>query len=227
MPTCAVVGCESGSSRQNSCQAFSFPDGEKTRKEWLERINRQFYIVTRNSRVCIRHFAPEAFIDPKENVDERGRKRNKLRLKPLAFPTLEMKPSTEKKPPKRRLLQYWEIDHTYDKSHKLDLDEPVPKVAKVLKPISNDHSYSNKATKSSSNGSENVVAETIVEPAEIDDASVVLEDQQFDIDTMTVVVEEINAAKGIQFKICNIINYCIVVMVVCLWLLPLPLDRKS
>ena len=95
MPTCAVFGCYSGKSKENACQAFNFPDCEKTCKEWLERLNRKGYKVTKNSRVCIRHFAPEAFIDQKQNVDDRGRKRNRLRLKPQAFPTLEMRPSSQ------------------------------------------------------------------------------------------------------------------------------------
>ena len=95
MPSCAVVGCYSGNSKENSCQAFNFPDCEKTCKVWLEQLNRKDYKVTKNSRLCIRHFAPEAFIDPKENVDDRGRKRNRLRLKLLAFPTLEMRPSVK------------------------------------------------------------------------------------------------------------------------------------
>ena len=95
MPTCAVVGCYSGKSKENACQSFNFPDGEKTCKEWLERLNRKDYKVTKNSRVCIRHFAPEAFIDPKQNVDDRGRKRDRLRLKLQAFPTLEMRPSSQ------------------------------------------------------------------------------------------------------------------------------------
>ena len=95
MPTCAVVGCYSGKSKENACQAFNFPDCEKTCKVWLERLNRKNYKVTKNSRVCIRHFAPDAFIDTKQNVDDRGRKRNRLRLKPQAFPTLEMRPSIQ------------------------------------------------------------------------------------------------------------------------------------
>ena len=50
--------------------------------------------------------------------------------------------------------------------------------------------------------------ETIVKPAEIDDAAVVLEDQQFDIDTMTVVVEEIKAAKGIHVFYMELFQGC-------------------
>ena len=90
MPTCAVVGCYSGKSKENACQAFNFPDGEKAQKEWLERLNRKNYKVTKNSRVCIRHFAPEAFIDQKQNVDDRGRKRiQHCRIDKFRYRTLD------------------------------------------------------------------------------------------------------------------------------------------
>ena len=95
MPHCVVEGCHFRNRKENSCRHFSFPDCEKTCQKWLEQLNRQDYKVTKNSRVCIRHFAPEAFIDQKQNVDDRGRKRNRLRLKPQAFPTLEMRPSSQ------------------------------------------------------------------------------------------------------------------------------------
>ena len=86
MPHCVVEGCHFRNRKENSCRAFSFPDCEKTCQEWLKQLNRQDYKVTKNSRLCIRHFAPEAFIKPEDNVDKyqykhKGRKRKKNKAK--------------------------------------------------------------------------------------------------------------------------------------------------
>ena len=86
MPHCLVEGCHFRNRKENSCRHFSFPDCEKTRKEWLERLNRKDFKVTKNSRLCIRHFAPEAFLKPEEKISTK-----KKWLKPQAIPTLEMK----------------------------------------------------------------------------------------------------------------------------------------
>ena len=91
MPHCLVEGCHFRNRKENSCRHFSFPDCEKTCQKWLEQLNRQDYKVTKNSRLCMRHFAPEAFLKPEENFSTKGRKRKRIWLKPLAIPTLEMK----------------------------------------------------------------------------------------------------------------------------------------
>ena len=62
MPICAVVGCNSCSRKENVCQSFPLPKEEKTRQEWLKRINRKDFEPTKNTRVCIKHFASEAFV---------------------------------------------------------------------------------------------------------------------------------------------------------------------
>ena len=90
MPVCVVGGCNSCSRKENVCQSFPLPKEEKTRQEWLKRINRKDFEPTKNTRVCIKHFASEAFVSQANNVDSRGRAYSKLKLKPQACPTLLM-----------------------------------------------------------------------------------------------------------------------------------------
>ena len=72
MPHCLVEGCHFRNRKENSCRHFSFPDCEKTCQKWLEQLNRQDYKVTKNSRLCIRHFAPDSFLKPEENFSTKG-----------------------------------------------------------------------------------------------------------------------------------------------------------
>ena len=80
MPVCAVIGCNSCSRKENLCQSFCLPKEEKTRQEWLDRINRKDFEPSKNTRVCIKHFAPEAFVAKADMVDSRGRTLNKPRV---------------------------------------------------------------------------------------------------------------------------------------------------
>ena len=43
-------------------QPVPLPKEEKTSQEWLKRINRKDFEPTKNTRVCIKHFASEAFV---------------------------------------------------------------------------------------------------------------------------------------------------------------------
>ena len=67
---------------------FTFPKGEEDQKVWLGCLNRPDLVVTKNSRVCERHFTDEDFVPDEENYDSFNRKRKLKRLKPKAFPTL-------------------------------------------------------------------------------------------------------------------------------------------
>ena len=200
MPVCAVVGCNSGSDKENSCRSFPLPTGEKTRQEWLERINRKNYVPNKNTRVCIKHFAPEAFVDEADNVDSRGRKHTKCHLKPLAYPTLLMKPSGQVR--KRRHLESWELDHIYAKYSKFEDEnvENIKEAANALKPVNNDHSYGGKSSNFASNDTENVVAEVVdINNINVNenDATLVIDDHQFELDTMDV-IEQTNVFQGIN-----------------------------
>merc|ERR1711947_2277 len=103
MPTCAVVGCQCCSTTEKTCQTFPLPPqtSRNLLQEWIQRINRKDYIPNENTRVCKCHFLDEAFIPDEENLNKRGEKRTKKQLKPLAVPTLKMKPSITEIPMKR------------------------------------------------------------------------------------------------------------------------------
>ena len=81
MPSCSVLNC-TGVVDGQILPKYAFPEGMK--KKWVEQINRPGFTVekvTRNSRVCERHFADNSFIPDGEDKVKRS-----LKLK--AFPTL-------------------------------------------------------------------------------------------------------------------------------------------
>ena len=150
MPTCCVVKCPNGSSSANSCRSFRFPPetSPALRREWLTRINRQDYEITQNSAVCELHFADDAFIPESENKDSFGRQRKKSRLKPLAYPTLHLKPpvgeeSKKRPPPSQTLPCQQSNDHNYMKP--LPPKRKKQEATEAIMPLEHDHSYQNPA----------------------------------------------------------------------------------
>ena len=152
MPTCCVYKCENGSSSDNACQSFPLPPetSPNLRREWLDRINRKDFTPTENARVCKIHFADDAFIPESENKDSSGRPRKRPRLKPLAIPTLHMKPSVESHSNKRKsdpiIWPVWPCKQTDDHNYvqkKLKLVEP--EAVEAAMPQKHDHSYQNSA----------------------------------------------------------------------------------
>ena len=89
MPSCKVNGCNVGSRcyKGPKYRLFNFPKDEENRQVWLDRIQRPDLNVTNNTRICERHFVPEAFISEDE---KRSKKRERVRktVEPKAFPTL-------------------------------------------------------------------------------------------------------------------------------------------
>ena len=93
MPSCAVVGCQTGYYKSNAkYQLHLFPKGEDLRKAWIECLNRSDYVYKPTHRICSKHFLPSAFVPDEENVDKKGRKRKRQNLKQRAVPTLFMVP---------------------------------------------------------------------------------------------------------------------------------------
>ena len=82
MPTCLVVGCQSGSGndidKQYKYGSTPLPKSPEIRNEWLEKINRLDYKFVDKARICFRHFYEEDFIPQSENLGARG-KPNKRR----------------------------------------------------------------------------------------------------------------------------------------------------
>ena len=67
MPTCAIWGCNNGSGREKPredgriCLLFLYKQTE-AKKEWVERINRENFKPTENTRICEDHFTEDAYI---------------------------------------------------------------------------------------------------------------------------------------------------------------------
>ena len=61
MPMCAVYGCN------NKRDLTLFPKSKALLALWVEKINRQDYVVTRDSRVCSKHFDDNAYIPDEKN----------------------------------------------------------------------------------------------------------------------------------------------------------------
>ena len=62
MPMCAVYGCN------NSKDHTLFPKSKTLLALWVEKINRQDDVVTRDSRVCSKHFDDNAFIHLRKRI---------------------------------------------------------------------------------------------------------------------------------------------------------------
>ena len=97
MPNCSVLGCNSGEKdTPQKFQMFMFPSfkddplqkSEKLQMLWIEQLNREDWMPTRNSRVCEKHFTIESFIAAGKNVTLKGTKKSRKTLTPSAFPTL-------------------------------------------------------------------------------------------------------------------------------------------
>jgi hypothetical protein len=67
MPTCAIWGCNNGSGREKPREdgrirlLFLYKHTE-AKKEWVERINRENFKPTENTRICDDHFTEDAYI---------------------------------------------------------------------------------------------------------------------------------------------------------------------
>ena len=95
MPNCKVKGCSTGAGlyKGPKHQFFQFPTTEPTLSEWKNRLGFPDLATDRvKMHVCAKHFIEEAFIPDEENVDSRGRKRERRQLKPLSYPTLFLEP---------------------------------------------------------------------------------------------------------------------------------------
>ena len=91
--TCCVFGCQVGSKSYKGTKytLYGFRTSPGLRKQWLEQVNRANFTPTKSTVICGRHFADDQF---KPFVPRsRGRKRLTRELKPLAIPTLFLKPS--------------------------------------------------------------------------------------------------------------------------------------
>ena len=102
MVGCSVGPCKGGNTGKSEFQSFTFPKGAM-REKWIQQINRENFVPGEYSTVCERHFQERDF---GPNKDKRGRKYKKKKLKPWAYPTLNLLPvkESEKKTTKKVLL---------------------------------------------------------------------------------------------------------------------------
>jgi hypothetical protein len=95
MPTCAIVGCNNGSGREKPRENGRKPSVfcytlTEAKKEWVEIINRENYTPNKYTVICEDHFTEDAYIPDEQNIDKCKRKRKRRRLKPKAFPTINL-----------------------------------------------------------------------------------------------------------------------------------------
>ena len=97
MPSCQVVGCKNGygdgeSNLQTFCIKSKNSKYSKTClfNKWLEKLN--INSSPKHLFVCERHFSEDAFVPEADNLTTRGQKRKKKQLKPMAVPTLHLRP---------------------------------------------------------------------------------------------------------------------------------------
>ena len=88
MPECILSDCKSGRQTEDEkVQLFQFPKETTARNRWLRHCNLGKNI-TKNARICAKHFKKNCFLSPSENVDDQNRPRTKSRLKADAVPTV-------------------------------------------------------------------------------------------------------------------------------------------
>ena len=117
MPGCCVFNCTSGyPSNKEKVRLLSFPPktSVKTRKAWIEAVNRKDYNITTTSKICEKHFKATDFVPKELNVDRHNKPKKLATLKPNAVPSLYMKGGAPKKvpftPPDTKPIMN---DHTY------------------------------------------------------------------------------------------------------------------
>ena len=89
MPGCMVIGCLSGSGREQFKYGSSpLPKSEEIRTKWLEIINRPDYEFVNSARICHKHFHEEDFVPNTEHKGCRGQPLKRRKLKPMALPSL-------------------------------------------------------------------------------------------------------------------------------------------
>ena len=98
MPTCCAITCKHGYKSHftpEDVQWFHLPKDESLRKAWLFKIHRENEadFVSEHTQLCSYHFTEEDWIPQHLNVDKRGRKLKRRRLKTNAIPSVNLRPN--------------------------------------------------------------------------------------------------------------------------------------
>ena len=88
MVFCAAINCTNNSKTKVS--TFKFPRDQKLKREWLIKMKRESFTLTKHSRVCAEHFTEDSF---EQNIAVRSLlgpafKPRRLVLKRDAVPTI-------------------------------------------------------------------------------------------------------------------------------------------
>ena len=184
MPTCAITGCKSGNGHESDkVQAFSFPSESRLKNEWISSISRKNYVVTKNTRVCEKHFKHSDFVPQSENKDSRGRNKLKRKLQPFAVPSIDLEPS---KISKLEILAAVKNDHPYfteqitEDEARAIAQENLPEQIEIL-PLEVEISSRN-------------VEEMLVERDEIiEDQKAIIKNLQKELNKSNLVIEKVKA----------------------------------
>ena len=98
MPACCAITCKHGYKSHftpEDVQWFHLPKDDSLRKAWLFRIHRENEadFVSEHTVLCSYHFTEEDWIPQHLNVDKRGRKLKRRRLKINAIPSVNLRPN--------------------------------------------------------------------------------------------------------------------------------------
>lgn len=99
MPTCVVLKCDykklykEAKAKGETFQSFPLPkEPPELRELWLKKLNIINFQPTKNTYFCQKHFEDDAFVSKDDNKTTRGNEKIRKKLKPLAYPTLFLKP---------------------------------------------------------------------------------------------------------------------------------------
>ena len=101
MPSCGVPSCRTGYSSYKGPKycTVNLPKSEKWRNIWLKKMSKTVY--TDSVIICLKHFSEDNFVPENENVDSKGRRRVRKKLKPDAVPNLYLTDNCSEPKPKR------------------------------------------------------------------------------------------------------------------------------
>ena len=104
---CSVVGCHTGYRNGPVKPVFQFPRNSSLRVKWIEFLNRQSFIVTQSSRICIDHF-DQKFICAHSKRPRLNYSLNPIpTIQPLCIPKSQaVVPKSVRKLPKVRILKH-------------------------------------------------------------------------------------------------------------------------
>ena len=95
--TCCIPGCKTGyrsAKNETKIATFSFPTNEEQKQKWIAAIPRKDWQVTKNSKVCAKHFVDSDIENQSKDYHEKRREDRpsqslkRLRLKPGAIPRI-------------------------------------------------------------------------------------------------------------------------------------------